>query len=78
MRTKPLSLSFEVGRKLIRKHLARRLHRVAIAVYDKGNTLRRFDGIFCYEVGRYAFTDEMRDEILEVGLKALSGEEIDL
>lgn len=35
-------------------------------------------GEFIKEVGRYAFTDEMREEILEVGLKALSGEEIDL
>ena len=35
-------------------------------------------GEFVREVGRYAFTDELREEILEVGLKALSGEEIDL
>lgn len=35
-------------------------------------------GEFIREVGRYAFTDEQREEILEVGLKALSGEDIDL
>ncbi len=35
-------------------------------------------GEFVREVGRYAFTEEERAEILEVGLKALNGEEIDL
>ncbi len=35
-------------------------------------------GEFVREVGRYEMSDDLRAEILEVGLKALSGEEIDL
>lgn len=35
-------------------------------------------GAFVREVGRYAFNDRQRDEILEIGLKALHGENIDL
>lgn len=35
-------------------------------------------GEFVREVGRYAMNDKQREEILEVGLKALAGEEIDL
>ena len=35
-------------------------------------------GEFVREVGRCALSDEMRAEILDVGLKALAGEEIDL
>ncbi|MBQ8685955.1 MAG: metallophosphoesterase [Clostridia bacterium] len=35
-------------------------------------------GEFVREVGRYAMSEELREEILEVGLKALCGEEIDL
>ena len=35
-------------------------------------------GEFVREVGRYALSDEDRAEILDVGLKALAGEEIDL
>ena len=35
-------------------------------------------GEFVREVGRYALSDEERAEILDVGLKALAGEDIDL
>ncbi len=35
-------------------------------------------GEFVREVGRYNLSDEMRAEILDVGLKALAGEDIDL
>jgi DNA repair exonuclease SbcCD nuclease subunit len=35
-------------------------------------------GEFVREVGRYEMNEEMRLEILEIGLKALAGEEIDL
>ena len=35
-------------------------------------------GEFVREVCRYSMTDEQRAEILDVGLKALAGEEIDL
>ena len=35
-------------------------------------------GEFVREVGRYAMNEELRAEVLEVGLKALAGEEIDL
>jgi len=35
-------------------------------------------GEFVREVGRYELSDEERDAVLEVGLKALAGEEIDL
>lgn len=35
-------------------------------------------GEFVKEVGRYAMNEDFRAEVLEVGLKALSGEEIDL
>lgn len=35
-------------------------------------------GEFVREVGRYAMNEKQREEILEVGLKALAGEEIDL
>ena len=35
-------------------------------------------GEFVREVGRYAMNEEDRAEILDVGLKALAGEEIDL
>jgi hypothetical protein len=35
-------------------------------------------GEFVREVGRYAMSEEERAEILDVGLKALAGEEIDL
>ena len=35
-------------------------------------------GEFVREVGRYELSDEEREEILEVGLKALAGEDIDL
>ena len=35
-------------------------------------------GEFVREVGRYSMNDNQREEILEVGLKALAGEEIDL
>lgn len=35
-------------------------------------------GEFVREVGRYNLTEEMRAEILDVGLKALAGEDIDL
>lgn len=35
-------------------------------------------GEFVREVGRYALSDEEREAVLEVGLKALAGEEIDL
>ena len=35
-------------------------------------------GEFVREVGRYAMNEHQREEILEVGLKALAGEEIDL
>jgi hypothetical protein len=35
-------------------------------------------GEFVREVGRYQMSEEERSEILEVGLKALAGEEIDL
>ena len=35
-------------------------------------------GEFVREVGRYEMNEELRAEILDVGLKALAGEEIDL
>ena len=35
-------------------------------------------GEFVKEVGRYAMNERQRDEILEIGLKAIAGEEIDL
>ena len=35
-------------------------------------------GEFVREVGRYALSEEDRAEILDVGLKALAGEDIDL
>ena len=37
-----------------------------------------FRGEFVREAGRYAMNNELREEVLEVGLKALAGEEIDL
>ena len=45
------------------------------AVFENDCTER---GEFVREVGRYELSEEMRSEILEVGLKALAGEEIDL
>lgn len=51
--------------------------RLAFRVEDYANdcSLR---GAFVKEVGRYAFNEAQRDEILEIGLKALNGEEIEL
>ena len=43
--------------------------------YERDLTER---GEFVREVGRYEMNEELRAEILEVGLKALNGEEIDL
>ena len=45
------------------------------SVYENDLTER---GEFVREVGRYEMNERLRQEILEVGLKALSGEEIDL
>ncbi len=35
-------------------------------------------GEFVREVGRYEMSEELREEILAVGLQALNGEDIDL
>ena len=49
--------------------------RIDIKDFENDRTER---GEFVKEVGRYAMNERQRAEILEVGLKALAGEEIDL
>lgn len=51
--------------------------RLAFRAEDFANDASIY-GKFVKEVGRYAFNDKQREEILEIGLKALRGESIEL